>query len=172
MLHVCLCLSLSSSSPSPSLIPLSSVILNSFLSSPDSQTVAHGATFILFCIHGGSLPAATITWTHNNDIIVTSSRILIQQSTLGHADPPQVSSSLAIASAVRSDSGSYACVASNPLLAPSTAVTSTPATVTVRGKGERLMLNQFQANCCAIITRFFCKICYNEKLCIGIHRTW
>jgi hypothetical protein len=117
-------------------LSLSIVILDSFLSSPDSQTIAHGATLILFCIHGGSLPPATITWTHNNDIIVTSSRIFIQQSTFGHTNPPQVSSSLAIASAVASDSGSYACVASNPLLASSTDVTSSPATVTVRGKRE------------------------------------
>jgi hypothetical protein len=137
-------------------LSLSIVILDSFLSSPDSQTIAHGATLILFCIHGGSLPPATITWTHNNDIIVTSSRVFIQQSTFGHTNPPQVSSSLAIASAVASDSGSYACVASNPLLASSTDVTSSPATVTVRGKREymiEMLCENHQAflhNCCNI----------------------
>ena len=63
---------------------------------------------------------------------MTSSRIFVRQSVLGHTDPPQVSSSLAITSIEAGDAGSYGCVARNPLLV-STA-TSSLAAVTVRGK--------------------------------------
>lgn len=107
------------------------VIINSFVVSPEDQTVDLDITFLLFCTHGGSLPPATITWTHNNTIVVPTSRIFIQQSTLVHTNPPQVSSSLAITSVVAADAGLYACIANNSLLAST--VNSSSATIVVRG---------------------------------------
>ena len=111
-------------------------ILDSFVLSPNDATVNEGNLLQLFCIHGGSVPAAGITWTLNNDVIMTSSRITIVSQPLAGSDPPRTSSSLYITSAVPSDAGSYRCVASNQHL-PGTTVTSAEGTVTIIGESMR-----------------------------------
>lgn len=112
---------------------LDSVILNTFLVSPSSTSVDEGEALQLFCIHGGSLPAAEITWTLDGTAIVSSSRISIQSLELSGTDPPQTSSSLYISSAEPSDGGGYLCEARNSLL-PDTVVTSNEGSVTVIGE--------------------------------------
>lgn len=115
------------------LIP--SVIVNSFSTNPESQTVNEGDTLLLFCIHSGSVPPASITWTLNGNVVSPSSRILIRSSVLSHTAPPQVTSTLAIISMATSDAGMYRCVATNALF-PGSAVQSQQATITVRGRRE------------------------------------
>ena len=108
------------------------VILNSFVSEPESQTVDEGSLVFFFCIHLGSLPPVSITWTMNGNVVMATSTVIIQTSVLSHTSPQQVSSSLAIAAVRRSDAGQVACTATNPLL-PGSPVTSTTATLTIRG---------------------------------------
>ncbi len=92
-----------------------------------------GSSTTFFCLHSGSLPAATIAWTKDSIMISNSnSRFTITSGTLNHVDPPQTTSSLTIDPLVPSDTGSYACVASNSLL-PNQAIHSSSAAVTVLG---------------------------------------
>ena len=95
--------------------------------------VEEGSLVILFCVHAGSFPPATITWQHNNISIVPSSRIRVQSSTLGHITPPPVSSSLAITSVEREDEGNYTCTATNTFL-QGAVFTSQAGVLGVRGK--------------------------------------
>ena len=108
-------------------------ILDLFTVSPSTTTVNEGDPLQLFCIHGGSVPAATITWIHDNDVITTSSRIVIQSVALGGTDPVQISSSLYITMTMPSDGGSYWCRASNQYL-PDSPVFSGTGDVTVIGE--------------------------------------
>ena len=112
---------------------ISVVILDSFLVEPDSQTVDEGSVVYFFCIHGGSVPPATISWSLNGTAVLPSLRINIVSSVLLHTNPPQVTSTLTIAGAQRSsDMGTIRCVATNPLLLSSPA-NSTAATLSIRG---------------------------------------
>lgn len=111
----------------------STVILNSFVSEPESQTVDEGTLVFFFCIHSSSLPPASISWTLNGDTVVSSSTRVVQSSVLSHTSPQQVSSSLAIASVQRSDVGQVACIATNRLL-PGTPVVSREATLAITGE--------------------------------------
>ncbi len=109
------------------------VIQSTFLVEPESQTVDDGAVVHFFCIHGGSIPPATITWTLNGTAILPSSRINIASSVLQQTNPPQVTSTLTIIAVQRSsDVGVVRCVATNPLL-PSGPVSSAPATLMITG---------------------------------------
>ena len=110
----------------------SAVILDSFTTSPESVTVEEGDTVLQFCVHGGSVPPASITWTRNGDVIVASSRTLIQTSVLEHTDPPQVTSTLAISPVEQGDSGSYRCIATNEALGTSSL--SEEGVVTISGE--------------------------------------
>ena len=110
-----------------------SVFLESFSTNPSTQRVEEGTLVILFCVHAGSLPPAIITWQHNNLPVILSSRILVQSSTLGHTNPPQVSSSLAITSVEREDEGTYTCTATNTFLQGAVFV-SQAGILDVRGK--------------------------------------
>lgn len=109
------------------------VIQDSFVINPDSKTVQEGGSTTLFCVHSGSLPIATITWTKDGDALSSNSRLTISAGVLTHVDPPQTTSSLIIDPLAKSDSGMYACVATNSLL-PNEAIYSSNAKVTVLGK--------------------------------------
>ena len=113
--------------------------MNSFSTNPESQTVNEGDTLLLFCIHGGSVPPASITWTRNGNVVSPTFRILVQSSVLGHTAPPRVTSTLAITSVVTSDAGMYRCVATNVLF-PGSDVQSQQATIAVRGERIRSKL--------------------------------
>ena len=119
--------------PSPSLVVLCAVFMSSFTLHPESLTVDEGSSALLFCVHSGSVPPATITWTQNNNDIMTSSRISIMSSVLGHMDPPQVSSTLVLNPVELGDAGDYSCVARNDLISGSD-IASEAGTLSVRGK--------------------------------------
>ena len=93
-----------------------------------------GETVLQFCVHGGSVPPASISWTQDNDIVVTSSRVFIQTSVLQHTDPPQVTSTLAISPVEQGDSGSYRCIATNEALGATSI--SEEGVITIRGEYE------------------------------------
>lgn len=111
---------------------LFAVILTTFLSEPESQTIDEGSSVIFFCIQSGSIPPASVSWRVNGDVILSSSDISIQTSVLSHTNPPQVSSSLGFRSVSRSDTGQITCTATNPLL-PGSPVTSREATLAITG---------------------------------------
>ena len=92
-----------------------------------------GGSSTLFCVHSGSLPSATIAWTRDGVTLSDSnSRFTITSGILNHVDPPQTSSSLSIDPVVLSDSGDYACMATNSLL-PDEAIHSSSAVIAVLG---------------------------------------
>ena len=104
-----------------------------FLINPDSKTLMEGSSTTLFCLHSGSLPAATIAWTKDGVMLSNSnSRLTITTGILNHVDPPQTTSSLIIDPLITSDNGNYACVASNTLL-PNEAIYSSDAVLTILG---------------------------------------
>ena len=119
---------------------------NSFSTNPESQTITEGDTLLLFCIHRGSVPPATITWTRNGNVIQTSSRVHVQSSVLSHTNPPQVTSTLAISPTATSDSGRYRCVATNTVL-PGSNVLSQQANITVRGEEISMVSFPCQIDC-------------------------
>ena len=106
---------------------------------PDSTTVNEGDSLQLFCIHGGSLPAAAISWTVDSIPVEPSERVSVNSLVLSGTDPPQTSSSLYISSVEPGDEGSYACQARNELL-PETVISSSVAHVDVIGKETRIYL--------------------------------
>ena len=103
--------------------------------SPDSTTVDEGDSLLLFCIHGGSLPAAAITWTLDDEPVELSDRVSVSSLELSGTQPPQTSSSLYVSSTEPGDEGSYVCEARNELL-PDTIVASDEAEVTVIGESS------------------------------------
>ena len=113
-------------------------ILDSFLINPETKTVQEGSSTTLFCVHSGSLPAASISWTKDGITLTDSSpRFTITAGILSHADPPQTTSSLSISPLAKTDSGDYACVATNSLL-PNEAVHSSSSILTVLGQLYRI----------------------------------
>lgn len=116
------------------------VIHDSFVINPDTKTVQEGSSTTLFCVHSGSLPIATITWTKDGNALSDSnSRLTISAGVLTHVDPPQTTSSLTIDPLVKSDSGMYACVATNSLL-PNEAIHSSDSQVTVLGNHQCIFM--------------------------------
>ena len=107
-------------------------ILDSFLISPETKTVMTGLTVSLFCLHRGSLPAATMAWVKDGTTLSSTNSITITTVVLQHANPPQTSSSISISPTVKGDSGSYECVATNNLL-PDSPVRSSIAELIVLG---------------------------------------
>ena len=112
---------------------ITAAIAFGFLLSPDSTTINEGDSLHLFCIHGGSLPAATITWTLDGSSVELSERVTVNSVQLAGTDPLQTSSSLYISSAEPVDEGSYVCEARNELL-PGTVISSSAADITIIGK--------------------------------------
>lgn len=126
------------------------VIDNVFLVSPSSQTLTEGDTLGLFCVQGGSLPQASVQWTLNGVVLVSSSRVTVQFSVLYGTSPQQVSSSLFVEPAQKNDSGVYRCVATNPLL-PASPVTSDGADITVQGRVHRYHEGSCKACVCICV---------------------
>ena len=122
------------SRPPPSPLPLSlSVFIDSFSIGPDDHTVDPGVSLLLFCTHRGSQPPATITWTHNNNVVTISSHLMVESHLLLHTNPTQVSSRLTIVSVEAGDAGSYRCQATNELL-PGTLALSDEGILNIRGE--------------------------------------
>ena len=108
-------------------------ILNSFLISPDGKTLTAGDSTILFCVHSGSLPEASMSWLRDGTALTDNTRITISTEILAHTDPPQTSSSISINPLVVGDTGDYQCMATNDLL-PSSPVYSSIGVLDIHGK--------------------------------------
>ena len=67
-----------------------SVIQSGFIINPLSTTLSVGANLLLFCLHSGSFPAASITWTKNGSPLVPGGLVTASTEVLQHTNPPQV----------------------------------------------------------------------------------
>jgi hemicentin len=105
-------------------------IYDSFLINPESQSVPAGTSVFFFCLHSGSLPAAAMIWLKDGTIVNETDTITITIAMLQHTNPPQTSSSISISPTAVADSGTYKCMATNPLLTDAP-VTSSTGTLTV-----------------------------------------
>ena len=67
-----------------------SVIQSSFIINPLSTTLSVGANLLLFCLHSGSFPAASIIWTKNGSPLISGGSVTTSTEILQHTNPPQV----------------------------------------------------------------------------------